>query len=311
VPLTGEGDHVRVQGGLRRRRTGRRLAAVAASLLVAATSVAGAVAAVRRTEQTAATTTIVDSVYSRALRSSLHFLVQLPPGYATSSLRYPVVYFLHGLPAGPTSYQSVAWVGRELATTGKPAILVLPQGTRRQNGDPEYHDWGPGHDWETALAVELPAYIDAHYRTIASRSGRAIAGLSAGGYGATIIGLHHPARYSVIESWSGYFRPTDPTGEKTLDLGSDAANTRASVAALVPSLARQFRRYPTLLAFYVGSSDPTFVPDNVNLDRELRSAGVRHVFELYPGGHTTSLWQAHAAGWLKLALDHLAAPRQA
>jgi|GEM_PF-795411 len=249
------------------------------------------------------------SFYSNALQSTLHFLIVLPPSYATSGLRYPVVYFLHGLPAGPTSYESLEWIGTALEQTGKQSILVIPQGSRRANGDPEYHDWGPGHNWESALAGDLPRYVDKTYRTIASRRGRAIIGLSAGGYGAAILDVHHPREYAVMESWSGYFRPTDPTGETTLDVGSDAENAYASVFQQVSKLKVSFARNPTYFAFYVGSSDPTFVPDNVQLDHVLRVAHVYHVFDEYPGGHSNALWQGHAVAWLRAALNHLQAPQ--
>ena len=252
---------------------------------------------------------VIDTAFpSHALGTQLHFLVVLPPGYDTSGLRYPVIYFLHGLPAGPTAYRSVAWVASAAQRTGRQAIVVIPQGTRTQNGDPEYHDWGPGRNWETALAVELPRWIDANYRTIANRAGRAVMGLSAGGYGAAILDAHHPGEYAVMESWSGYFRPTDPTGEKTLDVGSDAADAYASVFDQVAHLKAAFARQPTFFAFYVGRSDPTFVSDNVQLDRQLAAAHVYHVFDLYPGGHDNALWQAHAVRWLGMALNHLAQP---
>lgn len=248
------------------------------------------------------------SFRSVSLDSRLHFLVSLPAGYANGAHRYPVIYFLHGLPAAPTAYQSLSWVGTALDRAGGQAILVVPQGTRRVNGDPEYHDWGPGHNWATALGRELPAYIDTHYRTIPTRAGRALIGVSAGGYGATSLGLHNPQRFSVIESWSGYFEPTDPTGTSVLDLGSDAANNAASVHTLARTLKQQFRRYPTFLAFYVGRSDPTFVQENLQLNEELNDLAVSHAFTTYPGGHSNSLWQAHAATWLSMALKHLAQP---
>ena len=56
-----------------------------------------------------------------------------------------------------------------------------------------------------SLAAAFAA-VDRRYRTIRSGSGRAIGGLSEGGYGALNIGLHHPGRFRVIESWSGYQR---------------------------------------------------------------------------------------------------------
>ncbi len=247
-----------------------------------------------------------DAFHSHALDGELHYLIQLPAGYATSGMRYPVVYFLHGLPAEPTSYEGVTWVGRALAREGKPAILVVPQGTRKPGGDPEYHDWGPGHNWATALALELPKWIDAHYRTIANRKGRAIIGVSAGGYGAASLGLDHPSQFSVIESWSGYFEPTDPTGTRVLDLGSEQANHAASVHAQASAFAQQFKTYPTFFGFYVGRSDPTFVEENVELNRELDAARVPHVYATYPGAHSTSLWTREAPYWLQMALNHLA-----
>lgn len=250
--------------------------------------------------------TVLGAFHSVSLDSPLHYLVRLPPGYARGGRRYPVIYFLHGLPAGPSSYQSIAWVGQALDRAGGQAILVVPQGTRSSNGDPEYLDWGPGNNWATALSAELPAFIDAHYSTIASRAGRALVGVSAGGYGATNLGLHHPGEFSVIESWSGYFEPTDATGETVLDLGSAEANIAASVDALAVSLARQFLSYPTFLAFYVGRADKTFARDNIELNTELKNAGVTHTFALYSGGHTLTLWKAHAVGWLAIALKNLA-----
>jgi enterochelin esterase-like enzyme len=278
-----------------------------AKILFLVLALAGAVLAVAPAARSRAAVTLDTSFQSVALKGRLRFLVHLPADYDTSGKRYPVVYFLHGLPAGPTSYQSVGWVADALDSTGLDAILVVPQGTRLQNGDPEYHDWGPGRNWETALAVELPHYVDTTWRTIASRSGRAIVGVSAGGYGAAILGVHHLSTFSAIESWSGYFRPTDPSGESTLDVGSDADNANASVHALVPSLGAKLARYPTLLAFYVGNQDPTFVTDNLRLNRELAAARVPHTFELYDGAHSASLWQQYATQWLSLALRRLQA----
>lgn len=281
--------------------------------LVALAACAGGVALAGRASARSAPhgTTAVVAFHSAALAGPLRFSVTLPAGYATSGLRYPVVYFLHGLPAGPSSFESVPWVAQALGRTGKQAILVIPQGSRTPNGDPEYHDWGPGDDWETALARDLPAYVDAHYRTVANRRGRAIVGVSAGGYGATILGVHHLARFGAIESWSGYFRPTTPDGSQTLDLGDPGANARASVHALVPALRSDFRRHPTYLAFYVGRGDPNFVPGNLRLNAELTRAHIPHTFHLYPGAHTTGLWEAHATAWLAAALDHLQAPERA
>src|SRR5207248_11238460 len=88
---------------------------------------------------------------------------------------------------------------------------------------------GPGRNWEQAVSRELPAYVDSHFRTIPDRRARALVGLSAGGYGAVTFAFHHLESFGVVESWSGYFHPTDPSGRKTLDLGSARRNRRANL----------------------------------------------------------------------------------
>jgi enterochelin esterase-like enzyme len=244
-----------------------------------------------------------ETIRSVALNGRVHARVVLPRGYSESKERYPVVYFLHGLPANAAAYRGNDWLTDELENAG-PAILVIPQGARVGDRDPEYLNWGAGRNWETYVAKEVPRYVDAHFRTIPSRSARAIVGVSAGGYGAMILGLRHLGEFSVIESWSGYFHPTDPTG--TVALPREPA---ASARNLVGDLHSDERQEPTFIGFYVGSSDARFRSDNVRLDAQLTAARVPHTFGLYPGTHTTALWQAHGTAWLRLALRHLAAPR--
>jgi len=249
------------------------------------------------------------SFQSKALRGSIGFDVYLPPGYTSTRTRYPVVYFLHGLPASASAFRGTGSIAKAIDAARKPAILVGPQGARDGDSDPEYLDWGTGRNWETALGTELPRYVDAHFRTIHGRRGRALVGLSAGGYGAVLLALHRLDAFSVIESWSGYFHPTDPSGLHALDLGSPSANRRASAHTFVRSLRRAFTHRPTFFGFYVGQQDDRFRDENVQLHRELAAARVPHVFELYRGGHEQALWNRHAPAWLRLALDHLARAR--
>jgi len=241
---------------------------------------------------------------SAALRGELHYEVYLPGGYASSGKRYPVVYFLHGLPASSVGYKAAGFVEQALDKTGRQAILVAPQGARDNEPDPEYVDHGPGDRWETAIATELPRIVDARYRTIRSRSGRAIIGLSAGGFGAMHNAIAHLGEFAAVESWSGYFHPTDPTGTKALSLGA-ANDVHEQIRATVAEL----HRLPLFLAFYVGRGDARFEAENVQLNRELAQDRIPHVFRLYTGGHDQRLWQTHARAWLVMALAHLAPAR--
>ena len=250
------------------------------------------------------------SFHSKAVEGTLHYAVALPPGYDTSGKRYPVVYFLHGLPANDQAYKSIGGYADSLARGGLAAIVVGAQGAREGDTDPEWHDWGPGRNWETATESELVSWIDHHYRTLPVRSARAIVGVSAGGYGATLIAIHHPGTYKVIESWSGYFVLTTPEG-KPKDLGSAEANAQASAHANVPYLEEKFGPYPkTFFAFYIGSEDPYpgFVEDNVKLSEELADADVPHVFRIYEGAHDQAFWSQHQDEWLAAAVEKLDRP---
>jgi enterochelin esterase-like enzyme len=276
---------------------------VGVALVVVAALVAAGGAATRNTH-----VTLRRALFSRAVDGRLQLAVYVPADYGTSGERYPVIYFLHGLPAGSTAFTGSSFLADALDQTGRQAIIVAPQGARDNDSDPEYLDWGTGRNWETALTRDVVRYVDSHFRTIADRRGRAIVGLSAGGYGAVLLGLHHLRSFSVIESWSGYFHPTNPAGTAPLHLGSPAANAHASAHTFVSMLRQWFARSPTFFAFYVGRGDKRFRAENVRLDRELDRARVGHVFRVYPGGHRQSVWQTHAAAWLTLAAAHLAPP---
>jgi len=252
--------------------------------------------------------TLTEDCPAPSLGGTLPALVYVPADYGTSAKRYPVVYVLHGLPAGPQTYTSSGFVATAVAHEPRPAIVVSPQGARSENSDPEYLDGGPTEDWPRAIAHDLTRCIDARFQTIAGRAGRALVGFSAGGFGAMNIGLRNLATYGAVESWSGYFAATDPSGLHLLNLGSPAANAAARVPAAA-ALAGALRRHPTFIGFYVGNRDSLFVADNRAFDAELRAHHIRHSFAIYPAGHTVSLWVGEAPQWLWLALAALAKGR--
>jgi enterochelin esterase-like enzyme len=256
---------------------------------------------------------VVDGSYaSKALKGTIHYSVYLPSGYDSGTQRFPVIYLLHGLPASDQAYKSIGFVTRPVEKSGMAAIVVGAQGARKGDTDPEWHDWGPGRNWETATAKELVSVIDSRYRTISTRAGRAIIGISAGGYGATLIAIHHAATYSLIESWSGYFQATNPQGTAPMDMGSQAANDWANAHTLVPELKTLFAGYPwpkTHYGFYVGTNDPHFVAENRQFDEELTAAHIHHYYAEYEGAHTESFWREHEDEWVTAALAVLPKPQ--
>jgi putative tributyrin esterase len=247
---------------------------------------------------------------SPALGGQLPARVYLPARYRSSGGHYPVVYFLHGLPANPTSYEYQAFVAAALTAGRRRAIVVTPQGARSPGSDPEYLDWRSTENWPQAIAHDLVGCIDRRFHTIRNRDGRILAGLSAGAYGAANIGLRNLATFGAVEAWSGYFQATDPSGYHVLNLGSASANAAASVPTGA-ALGQELARYPAAIAFYIGAQDTRFANDNRQFSQELKSGHIPHVFRIYRGGHQMSLWKGHATAWLDAALDALASARHA
>jgi enterochelin esterase-like enzyme len=130
--------------------------------------------------------------------------IYLPPSYATDrTRRYPVVYLLHGyggrddtfngrLATLPDSADKLAAAG-----TAKEMIVVTPNAFSLHKGSMYSSSMTTG-DWETYVAGDLVAYVDGHYRTIANRLARGLAGHSMGGYGAVRIGMKRPDVFSSL-----------------------------------------------------------------------------------------------------------------
>src|SRR4051812_4760772 len=138
-----------------------------------------------------------------ALAAQTHVRVLLPSGYDQSGTTpYPVLYLLHG---AIDDYR--AWTDKGDAAAipaGSPLIVVMPDGGAEGN----YVDWynfGSGGPpmWETYHIGQLIPWIDGHFRTVASRAGRAVAGLSMGGNGAIAYASLHPDLFTATASFSG------------------------------------------------------------------------------------------------------------
>jgi S-formylglutathione hydrolase FrmB len=127
--------------------------------------------------------------------------VILPADYeASGDKRYPVLYLLHGLSG---NYLNWSNFGAVRAAKGLDLIVVMPDG-----GNSWYLNWaesgeGQKNAWDDFLAKDLIEHVDSTCRTVASREGRAINGLSMGGFGGLSVGLRHPDLFCAIGSHSG------------------------------------------------------------------------------------------------------------
>jgi len=250
------------------------------------------------------------SVRSAALGGrSQQVEVYLPPGYASQpSRRYPVFYLLHGFPGRPAAFLLTVRAGvvdDVLSARGlaQPLILVMPFGSTGTFTDKEWANGvRPDEGWETFVARDLVRAIDARYRTIPTGAGRALGGLSEGGYGALNIGLHHPGEFRVLESWSGYERADDLKSIFGSDRGLLAAN---SPLRTLPAAAAALRRAGTYVWFYSGTTD-RLRHQNALFATELGRLRIPHTYFVVRGGHNWAIWRGNASRALLAAASRLA-----
>ncbi len=180
-------------------------------------------------------------------------IVYLPPSYAKNrARRYPVVYALHGYSINnekwSTEIRTPQTVEGAFATGTREMIVVLADAQTLHNGSMYSNSVTTGN-WEAFISHDLVSYIDGHYRTIANRASRGIAGHSMGGYGTVRIALKYPEVFSSFYAMSpccmgARGAPPAEMGKRieaavaagqsaTLDFGTRA--TLASAAAWSPN----------------------------------------------------------------------------
>lgn len=224
------------------------------------------------------------SYHSPALHGEGSFLVYLPPGYATTDARYPVLYLLHGDGESDGSFLQIGLQGTlDRLIEGHaipPTIAVMIQGGP---GDNNWLDEG-ARNYE-AYVLEAQALIDRTLATLPTRGARAIVGYSMGGYGAMHIALAHPQTFSAVESWLGFFNGLE--GRVRAD--------RATIARL------------GLRAYVYGAASDTIADpsENAPFAAALRSAGADAHSAVYPGEHSLETLEAHLEHMLAFAVRKL------
>jgi S-formylglutathione hydrolase FrmB len=144
------------------------------------------------------------TVSTTALPQSANVRILLPADYASNpNRRYPVLYLLHGTSGSPADWTTQGQA--EQTTAGLEMIVVMPDIALNADGGGWCANWvGGGHPaWETFHIDQLIPWIDSNLRTIANRQGRAIAGLSQGGFCSMSYAARHPDLFETALSYSG------------------------------------------------------------------------------------------------------------
>jgi len=212
------------------------------------------------------------SFTSSALAGEGSFIVYLPPGYANTTRRYPVLYLLHGRDGHATAFLEIGiqqGLDRLIDDGAIPPMIAVM--IQDQSG---LNNWrNIGRRRSETYVVEVQELIDRMLPTIATRAGRAIAGSSMGGFGAMHVALANPYRFAVVESWLGFFN----------NLGGELRADRPILSRL------------GLHAFLYGAeADPVALPEeDPAFAADLRAAGARAQSAVYPGGHSLEKVREH------------------
>lgn len=298
-----------------------------------------------------------EKLASAALGVSKHVKVYLPRGYdASPTKRYPVFYYLHGLGGSETDWLEGGDLARVADRLGLEAIVVMPDGDDsfyanavaktdydacRQSGagllDPsrsKARTCVKARDYETYMIRDLVEWTDRTFRTIAAREGRAIAGLSMGGFGALSLALRNPERYAAAASHSGvvtllYDGPV-PYAKGKVKLVRDVERAWGGKLGVGPwmrsifgtDLARWHEHDPAMLIARLGPNAPTAAGlpklyldcgtgdelllhyPAMYLHDLLVERGIDHTYWLGPGGHDFRFWGARLPMSLQFLRKH-------
>jgi S-formylglutathione hydrolase FrmB len=252
---------------------------------------------------------------SHILKRVVRYCVYLPAGYDTSATlhpprRYPVLYFLHGLGDNEqTLFNSGGWtLLDDLRNQHKMGdfLIVSPEGRRSfyinsADGSVRYNDF---------FLQEFLPQIESKYRIRPGRTGRAISGISMGGYGALRFAFGHPELFSAVSAQSAALITESP---QALDSASQAGAPLEGV--LVPVFGKPINvphwndNSPFVLAkrntaalrtmaiyFNCGQDDNYgFEKGAAALHDQLQKAGIKHEYHAYQGDHSLTYFVSHFA----------------
>ena len=294
--------------------------------------------------------------HSDALGVDKAVVVYLPRGYDSSpAQRWPVFYYLHGLGGNETNWVQSGKLDAVADSLGLAAIVVMPDGDDgfyvdsaskidfdqcMKDGtglfvpDREPHDTTcvRSRNYETYIAKDLVGWVDGHYRTLARRDGRAIAGLSMGGFGAMEVGMRHPDEFAAAASHSGaialLFKGPRPFAPGKTELITDVAGWGKAVGPIGVWIQLMFgddiaewkahdvvelaAKTQGKVALYIdcGTEDDFALHDNAQYVHEaLTAKHIEHEFFIGPGKHDFAFWNARLPKSLAFLRDHTAKPQ--
>jgi putative tributyrin esterase len=241
----------------------------------------------------------VQTFHSAALGRTMQYRVSLPAGASNA----PVVYLLHGFGGDDGDWFTNSTVASAATQLG--IAVVTP------DGDNSWYVNSSLGRWEDYIAEDLVAEVESRFPVARTREGRAIAGLSMGGYGAVRIGLRRPARFAVAASMSGaldssrpisVFNPRGNVSNITQVFGPPGSPIReANDVYLLAGAAAGDLPY-----FYLdcGTDDP-WLGVNRDFAAILEARNIPHEFHEASGGHNFTYWDRQVLQVLNVLAERL------
>lgn len=255
---------------------------------------------------------------SALLGRSVNYRILYPIEYqyaAKREKRFPVIYLLHGVTGQSSNWLEKTAVARYANKYDLFVVMV-------EGGNGWYTDSAtiPADKYESYILKELIPDVEKRFRVSRERNGRAIAGLSMGGYGAIKFGLKYPEMFAFAASMSGAFGAASWTDKDFKEPGPIRDSLRQtfgvvdSPTRVANDLFKLVREVPiqgieSLPYFYLdcGTSDFLF-PFNRDLASLFVERKIRHEYRQLPGDHNWQYWDHQLREILKIAVEQLAPP---
>jgi putative tributyrin esterase len=274
--------------------------------------------------QTASVETV--QFHSNLINATLHYNVILPPEYRQSkTTRYPVLYLLHGWAGHYTDWATRTNIADYAAQYR--IIVVMPEGNNSWYVDGASIKTAsgterPGDKYESYILQELLPDVDKRYRTIQSRYGRGIAGLSMGGYGAIKFGLKYPSTFAFAGSMSGALAAATWTEDDMKNVkavydslppvfGPAGSEVRKANDVFQITQGLSASRIAAMPYFYLDAGTEDFFFEGSHRFAELlRAKKIPHEYRELPGDHSWQYWDQQVKEVLKVAAQKLKAQSQ-
>ena len=205
---------------------------------------------------------------------------------------FPTLYLLHGL--GDDHSTWLRNTRLEQYARNWPMMIVMPDGYQ---GFYTKNEVGP--DYATHLGEELVTFVERNFPAQRHRSGRAVGGLSMGGYGALRLGLGYAGKFCSIHSHSGALLRWTGDWEGYPDnwrllfnrvFGEGGRGTSHDLLTLASAAADRSDR--PQIRIDCGTED-YLIEDNRRFHQELEQLSYTHEYVEYPGEHNWDYWDLH------------------